>query len=91
MKTFNDVFQENNELKNFREYLKQGEILNSFEDFFPDLKNIAKPVKIEKLVLFLKVENSVWRSELKFRQKIIIDKINEHFGQQVVKSLRFIA
>jgi len=91
MKTFNDVFQENNELKNFREYLKQGEILNSFEDSFPDLKNIAKPVKIEKLVLFLKVENSVWRSELKFRQKIIIDKMNEHFGEQVVKSLRFIA
>lgn len=91
MKTFNDVFQEDDTLKNFRDYLKQGNILNAFPEIFPDLKEIAEVVKVEKQILFLKVEHSVFRSELKFRQKLIIDRINGHFGEVVVKSVKFIA
>ena len=46
---------------------------------------------MEKKVLFLRVENSVWRSELKFRQKLIIERINNHLKEDIIKSIKFIA
>jgi len=62
-----------------------------FPKIFPDLNQFVDAVKLEKQVLFLRVENSVWRSELKFRQKLILERINNHCGDNVVKSIKFIA
>ncbi|MGE5401745.1 MAG: DciA family protein [Ignavibacteriales bacterium] len=90
-KSISEIFSSDETLANLRAFIKQSEIVDKFSELFPDLKKIAKAKKVDKKVLYLKVENSVWRSELKFRQKIIIDKINEHFKQELIKSVKFIA
>jgi hypothetical protein len=61
-----------------------------FEKIFPELKMIAQAVKVDKQILFLRVENSVWKSELNFKKNLIADKINKHFNQQIIKSIRFL-
>jgi hypothetical protein len=81
----------NNEpgLKGFRNTMKDIEVLDSFNELFPDLKKVVRVSKVEKKTIFLKVENSVWRSELKFRESIIIEKINSFFGEERIKHVKF--
>jgi hypothetical protein len=89
-KSIAEVINNEDALKNIRELIRKADVIEEFNVIFPDLKKIAKAVKIEKKVLFLSVENSVWRSELKFKQKVIIDKINNHFNETIIKSVKFI-
>lgn len=50
----------------------------------------ARPVKIERGVLYVNVQNSAFKDQLKFYAEEIIDAINEHYGQEqpLVKSIR---
>ncbi len=72
-----------------RKTIKQYDIIRSFHKIFPDLKKIALPVKIEKRILHLKVANAVWRSELKFNQSTIIEKINVFYNEEIIKAIKF--
>ncbi|MBN2571691.1 MAG: DUF721 domain-containing protein [Ignavibacteriales bacterium] len=90
-KSIGDILDNENDFKKFREILKESEILNTFISLFPDLKKIAKPVRIEKNVLYLRVENSVWRSELHIKQKMLIEKVNEHYRKNILKSIKFVS
>ena len=69
--------------------IKNTEILDSFPEIFPDLGKVAKPLKVDKKTLFLKVENSVWRNELKFSESVIIGKINAFFKEERIKYIKF--
>ncbi|MEI7810841.1 MAG: DUF721 domain-containing protein [Ignavibacteria bacterium] len=91
IKSFSDVFNNDESLSKLRIFVQQTDVVQKFTELFPDLRKIAKAVKLEKKVLYLSIENSVWRSELKFKQKIIIDRINEHFKSELVKYIKFIA
>jgi hypothetical protein len=72
-----------------RKVIKQHDVIKGFHKIFPDLNKIAAPVKIEKKVLFIKVQNAAWRSELKFNQKTLIEKINNFYGEEIIKSMKF--
>ena len=50
----------------------------------------VRPVKIERGVLYVYVQNSAFKDQLKFFAEEIIDAINEHYGQEepLVKSIR---
>ena len=50
----------------------------------------VRPVKIERGVLYVDVQNSAFKDQLKFYAEEIIDAINEHYGQEqpLVKSIR---
>jgi hypothetical protein len=74
--------------KKLREVIKKHDVISGFHKIFPDLKKIALPVKIEKKVLYIKVQNAGWRSELKFNQKTIIEKINNFYGEEIIKTVR---
>ncbi|OGU35335.1 MAG: hypothetical protein A2068_00915 [Ignavibacteria bacterium GWB2_35_6b] len=89
-KSLQEVLGKEKAFEKVRTAAKEYEVLEKFSEIFPDLKKVADAVKIEKGVLFLKVENSVWKSELKFRQTTIIEKINKKFNEAIVKTIRFI-
>jgi hypothetical protein len=72
-----------------RKTIKQYDVINGFHKIFPDLKNIAFPIKIEKKILHLKVSNAAWRSELKFNQKTLIEKINTFYEEEIIKTVKF--
>ncbi len=49
----------------------------------------TQPMRIEKGVLFLKVTNSVWMQQLQFMKELIIKKLHEITGMDLVRDLRF--
>lgn len=89
-RTIDEVLKSENEFSSLRESLKNYNIVSEFENIFPELKLIAEAVKVEKQILFLRVENSVWKSELNFNKNLIAEKINKFFKQQVIKTIRFL-
>ena len=77
-----DVIKNEPGLSRIRNIIKEYDVIAEFDNIFPALKKIALPVKTEKKTLYIKVENAAWRSELKFKEKLIIDKINNFFSQK---------
>ena len=89
-KTVEEILNTEKEFINLRESLKNYKIVDEFEKMFPDLKIIAEAVKVETNVLYLRVENSVWKSELNFNKNLIIEKINKHYNQSIIKTIKFL-
>lgn len=81
---------EQEEFKNLREIAESYEVVEEFYTIYPELKEIAVPKKVEDGVLFLKVENSVWKSELFLYRKQITEKINNFFNKQILKTIKLI-
>ncbi|NLT50947.1 MAG: DUF721 domain-containing protein [Ignavibacteria bacterium] len=90
-KSVSDVINQSEEFKNVIGFIKDYELIENFGNIFPELKKVAVPVKIIKGLLYLRVENSVWRNELKIRQELIISRINIAFNREMVKGIKFTA
>jgi predicted nucleic acid-binding Zn ribbon protein len=55
-------------------------------------ESVAKHATIERVdkgKMFVKVESAVWRNELSMRREEIRQKVNEHFGAEIVKEVIF--
>jgi hypothetical protein len=85
-----DVIKKDKAFSAVRKKALEYDVRSEFEKIFPELKTIAEAVKVEKNILFLHVENSVWRSELNFKKNLIIEKVNKHFDSEVVKHIKFV-
>lgn len=70
---------------------KEEEVVEKFNKIFPELKIIAKAIKFNRKILFLKVENSVWRSELNLKQTAIISKIKNNIKDIEIDRIKFIS
>lgn len=91
IKSISDVIEKEKEFEQIRQTAENYGIVEKFNEIFPDLKIVAQAVKVDKNILFLKVENSVWRSELNFKKSLLIEKINKHFQKNVIKNIKFIS
>lgn len=90
-KSLKDIFNTNPGLKKIKIIVDENDVVNDFDKIFPDLKKIVKPIKVEKGILTLKVENSVWRSELKFKETEIVEKINSFYSEKRISKIKFSA
>ena len=88
-KSLPDILGKEKAFENVRKAAKEYDVLEKFLEIFPELGKVAQAVKTERGVLYLKVENSVWKSELKFRQTTIVEKINKFFKEEVIKTIKF--
>lgn len=88
-KSLKDVFVSDPGLGNVRKLVKSSDVVIDFHKVFPDLEKLVIPIKIEKMFLKLRVENSVLRSELKFRESEMVDKINHFYNEERVKGIKF--
>jgi hypothetical protein len=77
-------------LSKLRDSIKDSDIIVKFYEIFNDFEKIAEPVKVKNNVLYLRVENSVWRSELKFKEHAIIEKINKFVKEERIKKIKFV-
>ncbi len=89
-KSVSEIISNEKDFSGLRETIKNLDVVEGFEKIFPELKQLAVAVKVEKKVLFLRVENSVWKSELNLRKNLLIEKVNRFFGEEVIKSIRFL-
>jgi hypothetical protein len=88
-RSLKDVFNHEPELKNIREIIKDKDIVNDFFDIFPDLIKVVSSVKSNRKTLIIKVENPIWRQELKNQENNIVKKINEFYKEERISTIRF--
>jgi hypothetical protein len=89
-KSIEDILNTEPGLEKVRRIIKQSDVVLEFYEIFPDLKKLVKAVKVDKKILFLKVENSVLRSELKFKEVLMVMNINKYFNEERIKGIRFV-
>ena len=90
LKSISDIIKNDEAFEKIRTTAGEFDIVDQFKDIFPELGKIATAKKFDKGKLFLRVENSVWRSELNFKQSMLIQKINRHFDKDIVKAIKFL-
>ena len=90
-KSIKDVFNSDPALKKIRAVINENDVVNDFEKIFPEFKKVAQAKKTQNTVIALKVESAAWRSELKFKEKEIIEKINSFYKEERIKEIRFSA
>lgn len=88
IKSLKDIF-DNEEFSNFRKTVKENDVIVKFNDIFPKLENTVTPSNVHKGVLYIVVDNSVLRTELHMNKKLMIEKINNHFNQQIIVDVKF--
>ncbi|HKJ81965.1 MAG TPA: DUF721 domain-containing protein [Ignavibacteriaceae bacterium] len=85
-----EIFDAEPGFENLRRVVKQSDVVNDFGKILPELKKVATAVKVEKKALCLRVENPAWRSELKFRENEIIEKVNNFYKEKRIMFVRFV-
>jgi len=90
-KSLNEILLGDEHFDKMRKAVKNFDVVERFAEVFPELTAFTAPVKVSKEVLYLRVENSAWRAELNYNQKIMIEKINNFFCEKVIKSIKFLA
>ncbi|HEX7358677.1 MAG TPA: DUF721 domain-containing protein [Ignavibacteriaceae bacterium] len=90
-KSIKDVFNTDPALKKIRNVISENDVVNDFEIIFPELKKVVKAKKCQNSILTIKVENAAWRSELKFKEKEIIEKINSYYREERINKIIFSA
>lgn len=50
----------------------------------------AKAEKVDRGILIVKTDSSVWRQELQMQKEQLIEKINKKIGSEAIKEIRFI-
>jgi len=50
---------------------------------------ISKPERIFEGTLYLRLSNSVWRTELLFQKNAMLQRVNGALGGQVIKDIKF--
>ena len=88
-KSLKEVFVTDPNLSNVRRTVKSSDVILDFYRIFPDMEKVVTPTKMDKMILMLRVENSVLRSELKFKEQQIVDKINQFYNEERVKGIKF--
>jgi hypothetical protein len=88
--SLSEIFNTDPALARVRNIVKESDVTIEFYKIFPDLEKVAEAVKVEKTVLILRVENPAWRNELKFKENLIVDKINSYFNEIRINRVKFI-
>ena len=93
-KGFQDIQQVLNKLLknyNIEKVVKKEQLFENWETIIgKDLSDKCTPVKTEENILFLKAKNSIWRNELKLRQKDLLDIIQKKTGNKIITHIRFL-
>lgn len=88
-KSLKEIIESTPELKNIKQLVEDGDVVNDFNKIFPELRSLVKAVRCTKQILTLKSDNPTVRNELKFREKEIIEKINSFYKQERVIRIKF--
>jgi len=90
-RSISDIILNEKEFKPLILKAKQEEVVEKFSLIFPELSTISKAVKFKDNILFLRVENSVWRSELNLKQAALINKITKNIKDISIDKIKFIS
>jgi len=89
-KSISEIIHREKAFSKVIEKSRQQEVMDKFYVIFPELKKIAEVIRVDKETLFLRVENSVWRSELNLNRESLINKLNNQLEDKVINKIKFI-
>ncbi len=84
-----DAINTEPQLSKIKENIKRSDVVLRFYEIFPELQKVVVPIKVEKESIYIHVENSVWRSEIIFKEELFVSKINKFFNEEIIKHIRF--
>ncbi len=90
-KSLDEIINKEPAFRGLRKIIHEADVVDDFSSLFPELQKIAKAVKADKKTLTLRVENATWRNELKFKEKLIIEKINKHYSEERIMRVKFLS
>lgn len=90
-KSLSEIIYKEKAFENIVSRAKEEKIVEEFNNIFPELVNVAAAVKVSNKTLYLRVENSVWRSELNLKQEAIVNKIKKHLTYARIEKIKFIS
>ena len=90
-KSISEIIHKEKAFNKVIEKSRQQEVIDKFHVIFPELKKIVEVIRVDKEILFLRVENSVWRSELNLKQNAIIKKIKIKLENIDIEKIKFIS
>ncbi len=88
-KSLTEILEGDKAFSKFRKRIKENNVIEEFENIFPELSKTVKPSRVTKGVLYLIVDNSVLRSELYQKKSLIVKKINDFFKQKIIVNIKF--
>jgi hypothetical protein len=89
-KSVSEVIKHADELNKFRTAVEGFDVIGKMEEIFPGISSFVTPKRVDHKTLFIRVENSVMRSELSLNREKMIKKINGFFKKEIITSIRFI-
>ncbi len=90
IKSLADIILDSADMEKIREVRIKYKVVEEFLLIFPEFADYVVPVKLNKKILSLRVENSVMRQELNLRQEALKEKINKYYNKEVVSSIKFV-
>ena len=51
------------------------------------IAKVSRPLRIEHGRIFVEVDNTVWRQEILLHKKLIIERLNKRFENEIIKEL----
>jgi hypothetical protein len=88
-RSLDDVLNNSPELIHIKNLVEEHNLEIDFYIIFPELKKLVKSVKFSKNTLKLGVENPTLRTELKFRELEILNKMNSFYKNDRFKRIQF--
>ena len=88
-KSLTDVIAKDKGFSKFRHAVKENDVVVEFENIFPKLSKTVTSSNVNKGTLYLIVDNSVLRNEIYLNKNLMIEKINNHFSQQLIVDVKF--
>ena len=68
--------------------IKENNIPDIWQEIVGDMiAKVTKVKKVENGKLYVETVSSTWRAELMLRREILIEKINEKIGSNIIKEL----
>lgn len=89
-KSLSEILDKEKPFEKFKTAIDGYSVVDEFHKIFPELKKVAEAKKFDASILFVRAENSVWRSELNLHKEKMISKINKFFGKNIIKNIKFI-
>ena len=83
IKSLADIILDSADMEKIREVRIKYKVVEEFLLIFPEFADYVVPVKLNKKILSLRVENSVMRQELNLRQEALKEKINKYYNKEV--------
>ena len=93
-KKFKDISQVLNTVLanyNLETKVKKEQLFENWQNILgKDLADKCKPIKIEENILYLEAKNSVWRNELKLRERDLLNLVHKKIEKKIISKIRFL-